>query len=91
MVKYKPCAGTEKPALSLFLLSMIAVKSASVILYKPMFTKVPTMERTIFRKKRLAEMVKIKLSFSCFQCASKIVQSKVFTSVLNYEKHLKSV
>jgi hypothetical protein len=36
----------------------MALKSSSVILLSPTFTKVPTIERTIFLKKRLAEIVK---------------------------------
>jgi hypothetical protein len=64
LVKYKPCAGTEKP-LSLFLLSIIAEKSSNVILCNPMLTKVPTMAHHIAQK-TIGRNGKIKLPLSRF-------------------------
>ena len=52
---------------------------------------VPTMARTILRKKRSALMVKTSSSSCTCQCASMMRQLLVFTSVCNLLKLVKSI
>ncbi len=56
--KYKPCAGAETPACERFLLSTIVLNSSSVSLCLPTNKSVPTMERTMLCKNRLAVILK---------------------------------
>src|SRR3546814_7228843 len=56
-LKYKPQAGTDVPATERSLLSMVERMDSTAFLPLPISINVPTMARTMFRKKRLAEMI----------------------------------
>lgn len=76
-VKNNPFAGTDKPALLRFLLSMIFLKSVIEILSKPTSIRVPTIALTIFLKNRFAEIVNVNSLPFWIQNASKMVQLNV--------------
>src|SRR5205085_1266597 len=89
-IKYRPSGGTFMPALPLFLLLIIFLKSVRENFPEPTSSSVPTMLLTIPLRNRLATMVKtIKSPFS-FHFADLIVQTKWLTSVFTLLKHWKS-
>src|SRR6185312_2059009 len=69
-VRNRPQAGTEVPALLRFLLSMISRKASGSISHLPTIINVPTIARTMLRKKRSADIkyhaVPINRPFSVF-------------------------
>ena len=59
-----PSAGTEKPASDRSFDSIIRLKSSTLSFPDPISSKVPTIARTILRKKRSAVIVNINCSFT---------------------------
>ena len=82
LVRKRACPGTLSPVRWRFLASMAWRISQMLMRLRPTSMSVPTMARTILRRKRLAEMVKRHSpGFSSSQRASWMIQMLVFTSV----------
>lgn len=86
-----PSAGDEWPALQRLRAARMLSISSGIILPRPTSNSVPTIARTILRRKRSAVMTNVaSVSFSCVQYASFTLQIVVLASVCARQKEAKS-
>ena len=87
----RPEAGTLSPAEQRSFFSMVSQNWATESLPRPTSMSVPTMARTMLRRKRSALMQKTKPSAVCSQWAYMMRQLLVLTSVWSLANEVKSM